>query len=157
MKICLISIRKDDSKAYKEAVEDYEKRIKRYTSFEHLILTVPKKIKSMPIPLQKTEEGKILLGELKDSDYVVILDEKGKQKNSQEFAQYLERKLTMSYSRLVFVIGGPFGFSEAAYARANEKMALSKMTFSHQMIRLFIVEQIYRGLSILNGGKYHHD
>ncbi|MEL6988239.1 MAG: 23S rRNA (pseudouridine(1915)-N(3))-methyltransferase RlmH [Bacteroidota bacterium] len=157
MKIVLISIRKDDDKAYKAAMDDYISRIKRFIPFELQIIDIGKKIPSMPIPKQKMEEGKLLQKSLKQGDHIILLDEKGKSFTSKEFAKHIEKKMLLSYHRLVFVIGGPFGFSDEVYALTNEKLALSKMTFSHQMIRLFFVEQLYRAYSILNNGKYHHE
>lgn len=157
MKIILISIRKDDNKSYKEAIGDYHQRINRYIPFEHVMIDIPKKVNQLPIPKQKMEEGIALKKLLRKGDYVVLLDEKGKEFTSQNFAHFLEKKIQMSYGRLIFVIGGPFGFDESIYQLANEKLALSKMTFSHQMIRLFFVEQLYRGFSIMNNGRYHHE
>jgi 23S rRNA (pseudouridine1915-N3)-methyltransferase len=156
MKIILISIRKDDNKAYKTALIDYEQRIKRYLPFEQLIIDIPKKVNQLPIEKQKVQEGIALKKQLKKGDYLILLDEKGKEYSSQNFAKFIEKKIAMSYGRLVFVVGGPFGFSEEIYKLANEQLALSKMTFSHQMIRLFFIEQLYRAFSIINNEKYHH-
>ena len=156
MKIILISIRKDDNKAYKTALTDYEQRIKRYLPFEQLIIDIPKKVNQLPIEKQKVQEGIALKKQLKKGDYLILLDERGKEYSSQNFAKFIEKKIAMSYGRLIFVVGGPFGFSEDIYNLANEKLALSKMTFSHQMIRLFFIEQLYRAFSIINNEKYHH-
>ena len=105
----------------------------------------------------KKKEGQLILGKLESSDHVILLDDKGKSHSSVEFANFLQQKMNSSLKSLVFVVGGPFGFSDEVYQRANSKLSLSKMTFSHQMVRLIFKEQLYRGLSILRGEKYHHE
>ena len=116
-----------------------------------------KKSKKSSVELQKVEEGKEILSKVSKSDFIVLLDEKGRSFSSKEFSKSLEKKMVSGVSSIVFVIGGPYGFSDEVYQIANEKLSLSKMTFSHQMVRLFFVEQLYRGFSILRGEKYHHE
>ena len=116
-----------------------------------------KNTKSLSMEVQKEKEGELILKALQPGDVVVLLDEHGKEMRSLEFAEYMKRKMNTVNKRLVFVIGGPYGFSEKVYQAAHEKISMSKMTFSHQMIRLIFVEQIYRAMTILNGGPYHHE
>lgn len=137
-------------------MKEYESRIKRYLPFEYEELITPKKWGNYPEQKQKEEEGKLLLSKLKSDDHLILLDERGKQYSSPDFAEFLQKKMNSGIRNLTFVIGGAYGFSDAVYAKALSKLSLSKMTFSHQMIRLFAIEQIYRGLSILNNEPYHH-
>lgn len=116
-----------------------------------------KNAKSLTESLQKEKEGELILEQLQPTDWVVVLDEKGKHHTSMEFSSYLSQKMLGGIKRLVFVVGGPYGFADSVYQRANEKIALSKMTFSHQMVRLIFVEQIYRAMTILKGEPYHHE
>jgi 23S rRNA (pseudouridine1915-N3)-methyltransferase len=118
---------------------------------------VPKNVRLKTEKEQKTEEAKLILNELKAGDHLVFLDEKGKQMSSMEFAQFMNQKQNSGIKRLVFLIGGPFGFDQKIYERANFKLGLSQMTFSHQMVRLFFLEQLYRAYTILGGEKYHHE
>ena len=156
MKAVLLTIGKTDINAIATEIDKYIKRISYYLPFT--LETIPdiKKMKKLTENLQKQKEGEFLLNKLLPTDYVVLLDEGGMLFGSVEFAQYLEKKRNTIGKRIVFVIGGPYGFSEAIKARANEKISLSKMTFTHQMVRLVFVEQLYRAMTILNNEPYHH-
>ena len=122
-----------------------------------ITINVPKNVRLRSEKEQKTEEAKLILKELKPSDHLVLLDEKGKQFTSIEFSKFIQQKQNSGIKRLVFLIGGPFGFAEEVYERANFKLGLSTLTFSHQMVRLFFMEQLYRAYTILGGEKYHHE
>ena len=157
MKIKFIIIGKTNSKYLLEGEMEYQKRLSHYVKFEEIIVADVKQAgKRSKIELKKNE-GQLILGKLKSSDYVVLLDDKGKSYSSIEFANFLQKKMNSSLKSLVFVVGGAFGFSDDVYQRANSKFSLSKMTFSHQMVRLIFKEQLYRGFSILRGEKYHHE
>ena len=156
MKITLLQIDKTQDVYIENGLEIFHKRLRSYNPFETKTINVPKSIRQKSIDEQKREEGRMILSELQGEQFVVLLDENGKALNSEEFAIFIQNKLNTSVKNLVFIIGGPFGFSEEVYARANFKLALSKMTFSHQMVRLFFVEQLYRAFTILKGEKYHH-
>ena len=140
-----------------QMIEDYVKRLKFYTDFEMVIIPDLKNNKNMPFDVQKEKEGEIILRSLNDSDDVILMDEHGKEFSSVEFASYIQKKMTSGLKRLVFIIGGPYGFSPAVYARAGGKISLSRMTFSHQMVRLIFTEQLYRAFTILKGEPYHHE
>lgn len=157
MKITLLAIGKTDSKQLDSLIQTYRERLSHYLPFEIKLIPDVKRSGKMTPDLQKLAEGKLILSELMQGDKLLLLDERGKMFTSREFASFLEAKMLQSERRLVFVIGGPYGFSEEVYARANEQISLSKMTLSHQMIRLFITEQIYRAMTILRGEPYHHD
>lgn len=157
MKITLLAIGKTGTKYLQEGIELYTKRIGHYVPFELKILPDVKTTKSLTVDRQKSLEGEIFLSAIQPGDVVVLLDERGKEMTSREFSVYLDRKMVTVAKNLIFVIGGPYGFSMEMYDRANEKLSLSKMTFSHEMIRLFFTEQIYRAMTILKGEPYHHD
>lgn len=157
MKISLIVIGKTDASYFVDAINEYKNRLVHYIPFEMEIIPDIKNVKNLREEQQKEKEGELILKMLQPGDYLVLLDEHGKSFSSMEFATYLERKMHVVSKRLVFVIGGPYGFSEAVYKAASEKISLSKMTFSHQMIRLIFVEQIYRAMTILNNEPYHHE
>lgn len=157
MKISLIVIGKTDASYFADAINEYKNRLVHYIPFEMEIIPDIKNVKNLREEQQKEKEGELILKMLQPGDYLVLLDEHGKSFTSMEFATYLERKMHVVSKRLVFVIGGPYGFSEAVYKAASEKISLSKMTFSHQMIRLIFVEQIYRAMTILNNEPYHHE
>jgi len=157
MKICLFVIGKTDAVYIREGIEEYEKRLKRYISFEMKVLPDVKNAKSLSESVQKEREGEMILGQLLPSDVVVLLDEKGQQYTSVGFSSYLAQKMLAGVKRLVFVIGGPYGFADNVYQRGNDKVSLSRMTFSHQMVRLIFAEQIYRAMTILKGEPYHHE
>lgn len=156
MQIKLLAVGKTDSAAITELTEIYTKRLTRYIRFEFQIVPDLKKRAKLSFEQQKKQEGDLLLNQLSPSDFVVLLDEAGKQFTSMAFADYLQQRMNSGIKNLVFIIGGPYGFSEEVYQRANGKLSLSKMTFSHQMVRLFFAEQVYRAFSILNNEPYHH-
>lgn len=156
MQIKLLAVGKTDSAAIAELTEIYTKRLTRYIRFEIQIIPDLKKRAKLSFEQQKKQEGDLILNQLSPSDFVVLLDEAGKQFTSMAFADYLQQRLNSGIKTLVFVIGGPYGFAEEVYQRANSKLSLSKMTFSHQMVRLFFAEQLYRAFSILNNEPYHH-
>ena len=157
MKITLLAIGKTNAKYLQEVTEQYIKRLSHYIPFEFKILPDVKTTKGLTQEKQKEMEGQMFLGAIQPGDVVVLLDEKGKEMTSREFSTYLDKKMVTVAKNLIFVIGGPYGFSQEMYNRANEKLSLSKMTFSHEMIRLFFIEQIYRAMTILKGEPYHHD
>lgn len=156
MKTIVIQVGKTVSKHFLAGISDYVERISHYMPFD--VVTIPelKNTKGLSAEQQKIAEGELILKQLQPSDSVVLLDEHGSEYRSVELARWLEQK-QQSARRLVFVIGGPYGFSPAVYARANEQLSLSKMTFSHQMIRLIFTEQIYRACTIIKGEPYHHE
>ncbi len=156
MDITLLVIGKTNSKYLVEGIEEYCRRLKYYVSFNIHYLPDIKNTKKMSEQQQKDAEGMQFLSVVNNSDYVVLLDERGKEITSMQYSEYLQKKMLSGLRRLVFVVGGPYGFSNAIYERANDKISFSKMTFSHEMIRLFFVEQLYRGFTILNGEPYHH-
>lgn len=157
MKIKLICAGKTTDSYIIEGIDKYIKRLKHYTTFEIIEIPEIKGSNTKSKEVMKEEETKLFLSKIDKNDYVILLDENGKHQSSVEFAESLQNKLNRSISSMVFVVGGPFGFSQAMYNMANEKLSLSKMTFSHQMIRLFFTEQLYRAFSILRGEKYHHE
>lgn len=156
MQIKLLAVGKTDSAAIAELTEIYTKRLTRYIRFEIQIIPDLKKRAKLSFEQQKKQEGDLILNQLATSDFVVLLDEAGKQYTSLAFADYLQQRMNSGIKTLVFIIGGPYGFSEEVCQRANSKLSLSKMTFSHQMVRLFFAEQVYRAFSILNNEPYHH-
>jgi 23S rRNA (pseudouridine1915-N3)-methyltransferase len=139
-----------------ESVSLYTERISHYITFETIVIPELKNVRNVAREQQKEREGVAILQLLLPSDEVILLDEKGKTYTSESFAEWIEKKMINSVKRLVFVVGGPYGFSDAVYARANHKLALSHMTFSHQLIRLLFIEQFYRAMTILKGESYHH-
>ncbi|ULB35760.1 MULTISPECIES: 23S rRNA (pseudouridine(1915)-N(3))-methyltransferase RlmH [Proteiniphilum] len=157
MKIILISVGKTDDPFFSKIIEQYNRRVNFYIEFE--IKTVPdvKNTKSLSEKEQKIQEGNSILKLLQPSDHIVLLDDKGKQYSSVEFAGFIEKRTHYVHKRLVFIAGGPYGFSQDMYDKANERFSLSKMTFTHQMVRLVFTEQLYRALTILNNEPYHHD
>mgnify|MGYP000350517880 FL=1 len=157
MQIKLLAIGKTDNKAIQTLIDDYSSRLGHYIRFELEVIPDLKQSKSLSESLQKEKEGELILKKLSSSDELVLLDERGKTFSSLEFSDYLQKKMNSGLKQLIFVIGGPYGFSEAVYARANGKISLSKMTFSHQMIRPFVVEQLYRAMTILRNEPYHHE
>jgi len=157
MKIVLIVIGKTDAAYFAEGINEYKCRLSHYIPFTMEVISDIKNAKSLNESQQKEKEGEQILKALLPGDYVVLLDEGGKEFTSMQFASYLEKKMQNVPKRLVFIIGGPYGFSEVVYKTASEKVSLSKMTFSHQMIRLIFVEQLYRAMTILNHEPYHHE
>ena len=156
MEISLIVIGKTNARYLQEGIDEYIKRLKHYIPYSITVLPDIKNTKKLTEEQQKEAEGKLMLDALKPGDCLVLLDERGKEFTSGAFADYLQRKMNAGLRRLVFVIGGPYGFSQSVYDRADEKISLSKMTFSHEMIRLFFTEQIYRAMTIQRGEPYHH-
>lgn len=156
MKIKLITIGKTDERYLKEGIDKYVARLKHYIDFEIKEIPDVKMGKKQNTSIQKDLEGQEILKFITKSDFVVLLDEKGREFSSRTYSQFIQKRMNAGLN-LVFVIGGPFGFSEEVYAKSNQKIALSQMTFSHQMVRLFFAEQLYRSFSILKGEKYHHD
>ena len=156
MEISLIVIGKTNARYLQEGIDEYIKRLKHYIPYSITVLPDIKNTKKLTEEQQKEAEGKLRLNALKPGDCLVLLDERGKEFTSVAFADYLQRKMNAGLRRLVFVIGGPYGFSQSVYDRADEKISLSKMTFSHEMIRLFFTEQIYRAMTIQRGEPYHH-
>lgn len=157
MEITLIVIGKTNAKYLIEGLDEYTRRLKHYISYNINILPDIKNTKNLSEEQQKETEGKLILNALKPGDFIVLLDERGKEFSSMQFSDYLQRKMNSGLRRLVFVIGGPYGFSKDVYNKADEKLSLSKMTFSHEMIRLFFTEQIYRAMTIIRGEPYHHE
>ncbi len=156
MTIKLLCIGKTDSKELQKLIDIYLKRLQFYTKFEIEIIPDLKKAKNLDENQQKSKEGELILNKVQTSDFLVLLDENGKQFSSEAFAEYLQKRMNSGLKQLIFVIGGPYGFSKDVYQRANSKISLSKMTFSHQMVRLFVTEQVYRGFTILKNEPYHH-
>jgi 23S rRNA (pseudouridine1915-N3)-methyltransferase len=157
MKIKLVAIGKTDHKQLMELVSAYEKRLTHYVKFELKVIPDIKNVKNLSEKEQKEKEGALILKELTATDQLILLDEKGHEFRSLEFSRFLQKKMNSGIKQLVFVIGGPYGFSDAVYKKAQGKVSLSKMTFSHQMIRLFMVEQLYRAFTILKNEPYHHE
>lgn len=157
MKIVLLAIGKTDDKNLIQLIENYQNRLKHYIKFELDIIPDIKNVKNLSEAQQKEKEGELILKKLQPTDHLILLDEKGKEFRSLNFANFLQKKMNSGIKQLVLVIGGPYGFSDTIYAKAQGKISLSKMTFSHQMIRLFMVEQLYRGFTILKNEPYHHE
>lgn len=157
MKISLLVIGKTDAGYFVDAIREYENRLGHYIPFEMQVIPDIKNTKSLTESQQKEKEGELILKNLQTGDYIVLLDERGKEFSSLQFSTYIEKKTHTVAKRLVFIIGGPYGFSESIYSKASEKISLSKMTFSHQMIRLIFIEQLYRAMTILNNEPYHHE
>ncbi len=157
MKTVLLVVGRTVEPHYISAINDYVERTKHFISFDLEVIPELKNTKNLSEEQQKEKEGELILKSLQSGDVVVLLDEFGKEFRSIEFARWMEKKLANVNKRLVFVIGGPYGFAQKVYDAAQEKISLSKMTFSHQMVRLIFVEQLYRAMSILHGGPYHHE
>ncbi len=157
MKINLLCIGKTDDKKITELISYYIARLPKHWNFEMTEIPDAKNARNLSVDLLKKEEAKLFFNQIENTDIVVLLDEKGKEFTSREFAQKLNNWQNNSIKRICFLVGGAYGFSEEIYIRANEKLSLSKMTFTHQMIRLFFVEQIYRADQILQGKPYHND
>ena len=153
----LIVIGKTKSKFLLDGENEYQKRLRHYCKFSELIIPDIKNGGKLSKKELKEKEGSLILASIKSNDYVILLDDKGETLSSIEFSEFLNKKMVSSTYELVFIIGGAFGFSESVYRRANTKLSLSKMTFSHQMVRMIFKEQLYRAFSILKGEKYHHE
>ena len=152
MKIVLIVVGRTVEKHYITAINDYIERTKHFINFEMQVIPEIKNTRNLSMDQQKEKEGELILKSFQPGDYIVLLDEYGKEMRSIDFAYWMEKKMVNVGKRLIFVIGGPYGFSQAVYEKCNEKVSLSKMTFSHQMVRLVFIEQLYRAMTILNGG-----
>ena len=157
MKITLLVVGKTATGYLKQGIDEYIKRLSHYASFNVHYLSDAKNTRNMTESQQKSTEGQLILAAVDSSDRVVLLDEHGTQFSSIKFAQYLQKHMLSGIKRLVFVVGGPYGFSDEVYARANDKVSLSTLTFSHEMVRLIFTEQLYRAFTILNHEPYHHE
>lgn len=157
MNIELLVVGKTDSPLIEQIVASYAKRVNFYCKFSITTLPDAKNTKSLTVKQQRTAEGEMILKQITDSDFVTLLDERGTEYRSVDFAFWLQKRMNSGVRRLLIVIGGPYGFSEAVYQRANSKVSLSKMTFSHQIVRAIFAEQIYRAFTILKNEPYHHE
>lgn len=157
MKITLLVVGKTDSNHIKELFEMYQKRLNHYIKFYFIAIADIKNTKKMSSEQQKIKEGQSILKQLSPTDQLILLDEKGKMFSSVEFSSFLQKKMNSGIKNIVFAIGGPYGFSEEIYQKSVSKISLSKMTFSHQMIRIFMVEQLYRAFTILKNEPYHNE
>ena len=157
MKIVLIAVGKTTTEYISEGVAEYFKRLNRYVQAELTVIPDVKSAKGLTEEVQKQREGHSILASLQAGDIVTLLDERGKELTSREFSSLIERRMIQGVKRLVFVIGGPYGFSRELYERADAKLSLSRMTFTHEMVRLFFAEQLYRSMTIMRGEPYHHD
>ena len=156
MNIKLIAIGKTDNKNLQSLIDEYQKRLSFYIKFDLEIIPDIKNVKNLSESQQKEKEGELILSKITPTDQLILLDENGKTYSSLSFSGELQKKMNAGIKTLVFVIGGPYGFSESIYSKANGKISLSQMTFSHQMVRLFFIEQVYRGFTILKNEPYHH-
>ncbi len=156
MNIRLLAIGKTDNKALQTLIDDYTKRLSFYVKFDLEIIPDIKNVKNLSEAQQKEKEGELILSKITPTDHLILLDENGKTFSSVGFSDFLQKKMNAGTKTLVFVIGGPYGFSDTVYQKAQGKVSLSEMTFSHQMVRLFVIEQIYRGFTILRNEPYHH-
>jgi 23S rRNA (pseudouridine1915-N3)-methyltransferase len=156
MNIKLLAIGKTDNKALQSLMDDYQKRLSHYIKFDLEIIPDIKNVKNLSEAQQKEKEGELILAKLTPTDQLILLDENGKSYSSVSFSGELQKKMNSGVKTLVYVIGGPYGFSDAVYSKAHGKVSLSGMTFSHQMVRLFFIEQLYRAFTILRNEPYHH-
>jgi 23S rRNA (pseudouridine1915-N3)-methyltransferase len=156
MNIKLLAIGKTDNKELQALIDDYTRRLSFYIKFDVEIIPDIKNVKNLSESQQKEKEGELILSRIGPTDHLILLDENGKTFNSVAFSAELQKKMNSGIKTLVFVIGGPYGFSDSTYQKAQGKIALSLMTFSHQMVRLFFIEQLYRGFTILKNEPYHH-
>ncbi|MEN9929537.1 MAG: Ribosomal large subunit methyltransferase [Bacteroidota bacterium] len=156
MNIKLLAIGKTDNKNLQALIDEYSKRLSFYIKFELELIPDIKNVKNLSENQQKEKEGEQILAKLNATDHLILLDENGKTFSSVGFSDYLQKKMNSGIKTLVLVIGGPYGFSDEVYAKAQGKISLSEMTFSHQMVRLFVIEQLYRGFTILKNEPYHH-
>ena len=157
MDIQLLTVGKTNQGYIQVGIDEYCKRLKRYIAFSIISLPDIKSSKCLSEALQQEKEGEIILNYLSPSDMAILLDEHGKEYTSVEFAKFLQKTFASGRKRAVFIVGGPYGFSEAVYRRADTKCSLSKMTFTHEMVRLFFTEQVYRAMTIIKGEPYHHE
>ena len=157
MKGMLIVVGKTTDKRFDAIIQEYVERICHYIPFSVEVIPELKSTKGLSQNEQKEREGELIMRSLQAGDYVVLLDEHGSERSSMDFAAWMQKKMSAGPKRLVFIIGGPYGFSPSVHQRGNEEVSLSRMTLSHQMVRMFFVEQIYRAMTILNGEPYHHE
>ncbi len=156
VKVLVLFLGKTDKSYIKEGIEDYVNRISHYLPFEVKVIPDLKKSNNLKADVQKEKEGQLILGQINKGDQLVLLDERGSEFSSVEFSKWLEKQMISSVRQIVFVIGGPYGFSDSVYRRADYRISLSKLTFSHQIVRMIFVEQLYRAMTILNNEPYHH-
>jgi 23S rRNA (pseudouridine1915-N3)-methyltransferase len=157
MNIRLLAIGKTDNKSLQSLIDEYTKRLSFYIKFELEVIPDIKNVKNLSETQQKEKEGELILSKISATDQLILMDENGSTFSSVAFSDYLQKKMNGGIKTLVFVIGGPYGFSEEVYKKAQGKVSLSEMTFSHQMVRLFVIEQLYRGFTILKNEPYHHN
>lgn len=157
MKIVLLVVGKNSDSRLTPAIDEYVRRLSHYADFEIKVIPELRQARSLSVTQQKELEGGSIISALQTGDRVVLLDEHGTERRSVDFASWLEKRMSSGARRMVFVVGGPYGFSDTVYKRADEKMSLSLMTFSHQMIRMIFVEQLYRAFTILHHEPYHHE
>ncbi len=157
MEIILLTVGKTTQTYVQNGIDEFTKRLRRYIPFRIESLPDIKATKSLSTDLQKEKEGEAILSYLSPSDFCILLDEHGKEFTSMEFSAYIQKTMSSGRKRAVFVVGGPYGFSKGVYSRAEYKISLSKMTFTHEMVRLFFTEQVYRAMTILNNEPYHHE
>lgn len=156
MKITFITVGKTEDAYLKDGIEKYVKRLKHYTKLEMTDIPELKNTKALTEDQQKAKEAELILKKITPNDHVILLDENGMEFTSVQFANYINKRSVSSSANLIFIVGGPYGFDQSVYQRANDKISLSRMTFSHQMVRLFFMEQLYRAYSIIKGEPYHH-
>ena len=156
MNIRLLAIGKTDNKSLQTLIDDYTKRLSFYIKFDLEVIPDIKNVKNLSEAQQKEKESELILAKLSPTDQLILLDENGSTFSSVAFSDYLQKKMNAGIKTLVFVIGGPYGFNDEVYKKAQGKISLSAMTFSHQMVRLFVIEQLYRGFTILKNEPYHH-
>jgi len=157
MKITFLTVGKTEELYLKEGLDKYIKRLKHYTKLLIVEIEELKNTKALSVEQQKIREAELILKKISPLDHIILLDENGLELSSQQFATYLNKKALNSVANLVFIAGGPYGFHQSIYERANDKLSLSQMTFSHQMVRLFFIEQLYRAFTIIKGEPYHHE
>ncbi|UOE50365.1 23S rRNA (pseudouridine(1915)-N(3))-methyltransferase RlmH [Mucilaginibacter sp. SMC90] len=157
MKITFLTVGKTEDAYLKEGIDKYVKRLKHYTKLELAEIPELKNTKALSPEQQKAKEAELILKKITPLDFVILMDEKGSEFTSTQFAAYINKKEISTSANLIFIIGGPYGFDASVYQRANDKISLSRMTFSHQMVRLFFVEQLYRAYTIMKGEPYHHE
>jgi 23S rRNA (pseudouridine1915-N3)-methyltransferase len=157
MNIRLLAIGKTDNKSLQSLIDEYTKRLSFYIKFDLEIIPDIKNVKNLSEAQQKEKEGELILSKISATEQLILMDENGSTFSSVAFSDYLQKKMNAGIKTLVFVIGGPYGFSEEVYKKAQGKVSLSEMTFSHQMVRLFVIEQLYRGFTILKNEPYHHN
>ena len=157
MELCIVSIGKISTDWIQKGLNLFESRINKYIKFSSIVIPDIKNAKSLSLDLLKEEEGKAILLNINSYDFVVVMDEGGEEYTSRQLAEWTQKKMNCGKKRILFIIGGPFGFSKKVYERADTKISLSKLTFTHEMAKLFLTEQIYRVMTILKGEPYHHD